>query len=193
MKKTLRRVVNITLTLFLAMMVIVVFFTVTSKFSKDGTSKLGKYQMMEVLSGSMSPVFNAGDVVVVDANGKPLYNTGDVITFKDPQDLKRVITHRVIEVLQQEKQISYRTKGDANNTDDLKPVPAANIIGQEKFRIPYLGWVLEFAKTKLGVVLLVIIPGILMIIDEFRKIYRAMAEDIEKKKQDMTSPSSDIK
>jgi len=185
MKKALKWTGNIIFTLLLVMMVILVFFTVSSKFSQDGSSKLASYQLMVVLSGSMSPEFNAGDVVVVDAKKKTQYNKGEVITFKDPQDQKKVVTHRIAEVLQNGDQISYRTKGDANNTADSKPVPAANIIGQQKWHIPYLGRVVEFAKTKQGIVLLVVIPGILIIVGEFRRIAKVLTEEVEKRKREI--------
>ena len=184
MKKYISMAGNIIIAFLLVAMVVLVFFSVGAKLSPDGIAKMANYKLMVVLSGSMSPVFEAGDVVIVAANKKPAYNKGDVITFKDPEDGKRVITHRVVEVLKEGKQFSYRTKGDANNVADQKPVPASNIIGQQKWRIPYFGRLVEFAKTKQGLVWLIIVPGILIIVSELRSIAKAITEEIERKKRE---------
>lgn len=176
---------NILLGLILVAMIVLVFFTVTSKLSEDGTSAFGNYKMMVVLSGSMSPAFEAGDVIIVSGeNQKSEYQKGDVITFRDPEDTKRIVTHRIIEVINAESGILYRTQGDANKTPDLKPVPAANVIGQQQSHIPYLGRLVEFAKTKQGLVWLIIVPGILVIISELRNMAKAVTEEIERKKRE---------
>lgn len=177
LKKTLHWAANVLVTVLLIAMVVLVFFSVSSKFSGDGTSKFGSYKMLVVLSGSMSPYFNAGDVIIDSTEKKAQYNVGDVITFKDPEDPKKIITHRIIEVVHDGDKLSYHTKGDANNSADPKPIPASNVIGNQKWNIPYFGRVVEFAKTKQGLALLVILPGLLIIAGEFKNLVKVIAEE----------------
>jgi len=169
----------------LAIMGVLVFFTVGSKLSPDGMPKFTDYRLMVVLSGSMSPVFEAGDVIVVSGAKKTDgYQKGDVITFKDPENPKRVVTHRVTEVIRDGNGVSYRTKGDANSEPDRLAVPSINVIGQQKLHIPYLGKVVEFANTKRGFIWLIVVPGILIIIGELRNISKIIADEVEKKKRE---------
>ncbi|MBU7005677.1 signal peptidase I [Phosphitispora fastidiosa] len=183
--KILKLAGNAFIAVLVLVMVVLVFFTVGSKISPDGLPKLADYRLMVVLSGSMSPVFEAGDVIAVSGQKKQTeYQKGDVITFKDPEDTKRIVTHRVAEVVKDDTGVSYRTKGDANGSIDSKPVPADNVIGQQTIRIPYFGRVVEFAKTKQGLVWLIIVPGVLIIVSELRSIGKAITGEVEKKKQE---------
>jgi len=184
-KKILKWAGNIFIAVLVLVMAILVFFTVGSRISPDGVPKFADYRLMVVLSGSMSPVFEAGDVIAVSGQKKQTeYQKGDVITFKDPEDTKRIVTHRVAEVIEDDTGVSYRTKGDANESIDLKLVPASNVIGQQTISIPYFGRVVEFAKTKQGLVWLIVVPGVLIIISELRSIGRAITGEVEKKKRE---------
>jgi signal peptidase len=183
-KQVIKWFLNIVTTMLLLLMIVLVFFTISGKLSGDGTSKIGSYQMMVVLSGSMSPAFEAGDVIVISRVEKPEFNKGEVITFKDPEDPKKIITHRITDVVKDGNEVQYRTQGDANNTEDPKLVPTVNILGEEKFHIPYLGRLIEFGKTKQGIFLLVILPGLVLIASEFRKMVRLIGEEVESKKQE---------
>lgn len=181
LKSTFRWAGIVAQTVLVVIMGTLVFFAVTSKLSQDGVPRFGGYQMMVVLSGSMSPAFEAGDVIITSTNTAKQFKPGDVITFKDSVDTKKIITHRVVEIIPDGTQLSYRTKGDANNTVDQTLVPAANLMGQQKWHIPYLGWLIEFSKTKQGIIFLVIIPGLLILVNEFRTLLKAVAEEASRK------------
>lgn len=75
----------------------------------------GRYRTLTVLSASMRPTFEPGAVVVVVPQPIREVAVGDVITYAIPVEDRRVVTHRVIEVLEPGV---VRTKGDANNTPD---------------------------------------------------------------------------
>ncbi|MCU7787029.1 signal peptidase I [Pyrobaculum sp. 3827-6] len=88
-----------------------------------------------VATGSMSPVYMPGDVVLV-APAKSI-NVGDVVLYR--ADVGYVL-HRVIDVRREGRQIYYVTKGDANASPDPRPVPRENVVGVAVGRIPYVGW-----------------------------------------------------
>jgi signal peptidase len=99
------------------------------------------YQTSTMLTGSMAPLINPGDVVVtVDTPASEL-NVGDVITYHIPVDDHRVETHRIIDITRSaDGTTTVRTKGDANNGADPW---AATLIGshadRHAFTVPYLG------------------------------------------------------
>lgn len=179
---------NTIVAFILVVMVVLVFFTVGARVTPDGLPKLADYKLMVVLSGSMSPVFEAGDVIVVSGtkSGKE-YKKGDIITFKDPEEAARVVTHRVVEVLRDGDTVSYKTKGDANSTPDTSPVPSGHVIGRQELTIPYFGRVVEFSKTKQGLIWMIFMPGVFIIVSELRNITKAVANEVEKKKREAVS------
>ena len=116
-----------------------------------------------VLSGSMEPSISAGDVVIVDERPPEEISEGDVITFVDGSS---PTTHKVIDVVQDGETIRFKTKGTANEDPDQGFVEADQVVGETMFTIPYLGRVVMLANTKLGAALFLIVPGVLLVLNE---------------------------
>ena len=72
----------------------------------------------------------------------------DVIAFYGAKDSNAIITHRVVEnkVVMGE----FITKGDANKTEDMNPVPYSNFIGKVVYSIPVLGSIAEALTSTMG-------------------------------------------
>ena len=75
-----------------------------------------------------------------------------------------------------EGSLSFITRGDANNINDPNPVEAERVIGVVKGTIPHLGYLFGFVQTRQGLILLVFIPGFLILLFEFKKIFGFLAE-----------------
>jgi signal peptidase len=101
-----------------------------------------------VLSGSMEPALGTGDVSVVRSIAPLDARPGDIVTFRDPDNAERLITHRVRAMRVQGDAVVFRTRGDANNVSEHWCVPATGEIGRVMYRIPKLGWVLSYARSK---------------------------------------------
>ena len=87
-----------------------------------------------------------------------------MISFFDPMGSgTSVVTHRVLEVLEEDGQLSYRTKGDNNNAEDQVLVPEKNLVGIYRSRVPGLGNVAMFMQTTPGLILCVVCPVLLMV------------------------------
>ncbi len=133
----------------------------------------GAEQSYVVVSGSMSPTMHAGDVVVVQSVSPASIEVGDVITFEREAD-DTPTTHRVVEVVQRDGEPHFRTKGDANEEADVQLVPASGVTGRVWFHVPYLGYLLSFARTRVGLLALVIVPSALLVVTELHSLVRAM-------------------
>ena len=101
-----------------------------------------------VLSGSMEPALRTGDVSVVRSIAPLDARPGDIVTFRDPDNADRLITHRVRAMRVQGDAVVFHTRGDANNVSEHWRVPATGEIGRLMYRIPKLGWVLSYARSK---------------------------------------------
>jgi len=132
-----------------------------------------------VFSGSMEPELKVGGVVVTRPVEAEDIKVGDIITFHSPLN-EELISHRVIAV-GDEASLHFQTKGDVNEDADPFVVPAQNVVGKVCLHIPYFGYVTQFVKTPLGLLLTLCLPGLVIIAMEMRNIWRALnAEQAEK-------------
>jgi len=140
----------------------------------------GNYQILTVLSGSMEPAIKTGSIVVT----KPVdqYKINDIITFINPQKKNESITHRIVDMKVVEGNILYKTQGDANNASDSRKVQQKEIIGKVLFDIPYLGYAVNEARKPLGFALIIILPALIIIGDELRKVWKEIMKLKNKKK-----------
>ena len=152
---------NITTGLLLIVFMFMLFIVISTKAS-GGEPQVFGYQMKTVLSGSMEPEITTGSIISVKPGGDmDRFKEGDVITFYQEKDI--LVTHRITEVINSGENIMYRTKGDNNLKEDLNPVLSENVVAvYTGFTIPYLGYFIEFAKSKNGSALLMILPGVLL-------------------------------
>lgn len=101
-------------------------------------SGMFRYKIMAIGSGSMEPNVSKGDALIFekyDGSEKPIRN--QVLVFRHNG---KYITHRVYEVISDEDNTFYITKGDANNTTDDFKVYESDIVGIGKLNIKYIGY-----------------------------------------------------
>jgi signal peptidase len=119
----------------------------------------GNYKLYTVLSGSMEPVIKTDSIVFVKPENK--YNINEIVTFKDSNSYVPT-THRIIEIREYKDQVFYTTKGDANKSVDLKSLSKRNILGGVLFSVPFVGYAVEFMKTKTGLLVMVVIAAFII-------------------------------
>ncbi len=145
-------------------LIINITLIIKSHTNKDDVPKIGGYCPLIVLTGSMEPEIKDGDLIIVKQIDGEDVKVGDVISFFDPESTSNsVLTHRVTEIVDENGSLSFRTKGDANNTEDKMPVPADELVGIYKSRIPGAGNVAMFMQSTAGLVICVILPLILLV------------------------------
>jgi signal peptidase len=84
-------------------------------------------------------------------------------TDRGGRDFRLFGTEGEIEIIEEEGEIFFRTRGDNNNTDDKKPVPTENLVGIYRTRVPGAGHVAMFMQSTTGLVLCVVLPIVLLI------------------------------
>ena len=138
----------------------------------------GKFPMI-VLTDSMYPEISAGDLIICDTIAAEDVQVEDVISFYDPMgNGTTVVTHRVLEILEEDGELVFRTKGDNNNAEDRVLVPAESVIGIYRSRIPGAGHIAMFMQTTPGLILCVVCPVLLIVGFD---ILRRRKHDQEKK------------
>lgn len=139
---------------------------------------IGAAESYVVMSGSMEPTIQTGDVVFVYERRPSAIDEGDIITYNLEGESTEVTTHRVVDVERTEAgERAFITKGDANEDPDPYQVPPDKVIGvvptePVPARVPFLGQALLFAQSKVGIVLLVFVPAGLLIVGEVWSLYK---------------------
>jgi len=124
------------------------------------------FKLFAVQTGSMEPTIKVGDLIFV--KGQNNYKVDDVITYNSGFGAsKTVITHRIVDI---NEDGTFKTKGDFNTAADIDSVSKQNIIGKYILRIPLLGYPINFVKTPLGFLILIVIPAVIISYEEFKKI-----------------------
>ena len=183
-RKLLKIACNFMFYFVIAAAVAIVVFMVQNKMAKDTKAFLG-VSLYIVQSGSMEPAMKTGSLAIVRSTEADILAAGDVITFKDA-DSGKLITHRITGVNILGDSYEFITKGDANENVDQTAVAPADIIGKVMFSIPLIGYLLNIAQTKTGLLFMVMVPGALIIFLELRKIFQ-YADMSEKKKSEKES------
>ncbi|HRU41715.1 MAG TPA: signal peptidase I, partial [Candidatus Diapherotrites archaeon] len=80
-----------------------------------------------------------------------------------------IVTHRVTEIIAKDGNLLFETRGDANNTDDSRPVTEDQLIGKVILRVPYGGYVARFIRSPIGLMIFIVIPVAMMLIGELMK------------------------
>jgi signal peptidase len=159
----MRKVVNWIGNVLLALAILAVaFFSLAPHF-------LGM-NFFTIYGGSMMPTIPIGSVVAAKPVEASAIKVGDIITFRTGMGADKVVTHRVVEVSNGSGALSFHTAGDSNANPDGNVVLAENVVGKVWFHVPFLGYLSSFVTTKLGFVLLILLPGIFIISMEVRNI-----------------------
>ena len=152
MKNVLKKVWNVFTTVAVVLMVLCAVFLMGSRL-------LG-FRVFNVISGSMTPVYNVGDLIYVQKVDPKDVKVGDDITFVLNEELA-VATHRVVEVNTEKGY--FVTKGLTNDTKD-EPVLFENLIGKPKFKIAKLGYVSDFIQNPPGMYITLAAGAVLIIL-----------------------------
>jgi signal peptidase len=130
-----------------------------------------------VLTGSMEPTIAAGDVVIDARIAPTAAAVGDVVTFRDPDDQSRLITHRVRSIRRAGSYLWFVTQGDANNTTEHWRIAADGELGRVAYTVPWVGHVAVLTHTRLGLALFLLVPLLLLGLDELTRIWRPAARE----------------
>lgn len=114
-----------------------------------------------ILSGSMEPEYQTGGVIYIKDVDTSTLESGDVITYKISNGA--TVTHRIVDVVEEDGQIMYQTKGDANDNVDASLVPQSQVIGHPVFTIPYLGRLVSLIQSPSGKYALIAVAAILLL------------------------------
>lgn len=127
------------------------------------------YRMFTVVSGSMEPEYEIGDVLIAKEKDPSTIKVGDAISYLGTigQFEDKVITHRVINIEKDEDgKLLFHTKGDANLIED-PVVHQDKLYGVVIYKTVILSNIYRVVGTSIGMFIFVVLPILYIIGSEF--------------------------
>jgi signal peptidase len=150
--------------ILLPILIINITLIAKSYMNTEEVPSVGGYLPLIVLTDSMYPIIQSGDLIICRTADPASVEVGDVISFFDPDgNGTSVVSHRVISIENENGAIAFRTQGDANNAEDPSAVPAENLVGVYQRRIAGAGNVAMFMQTSTGLIICVVLPLLLLV------------------------------
>ncbi|MCI8548665.1 MAG: signal peptidase I [Bacilli bacterium] len=153
--KVLKKLLQIIIWIVVILVLIYNLYTYISiNILKKDLASVNGYAILEVVSYSMTPTINKGDLIIINEKDSE-YKKNDIITFKDSTG--SIVTHRIFDITSK----GIITKGDANNTEDKGFLQEKNIVGKYVGKINNLGYLIKSIRNPL-VLILILIMGIIV-------------------------------
>lgn len=134
-----------------------------------------------VLSGSMAPFAEPGDIFITVERAAAKLAVGDIVTLQ-VADSNALYAHRIIEVSEQQGGIRrIVTKGDANPTAEENPFMASSqsLVPVTVMRVKWIGHVLVFLTSaqgrQAGLSLIVVANVLMLLLALFKKPSKKIA------------------
>lgn len=181
--KALKRVGGILISVVLwAVILLAALFAFTTLATKDTNhvASLAGYTPLSVVSDSMSPTFDAGDLIIIRKCDPATLQEGDIVTFHTIINNEFSLnTHRITEIQEDGGARSYVTKGDNNAIADVHMITDGDIVGRFVTRLPKFGKVVDFLSSSMGFLLVIVLP---LLIFFAYQVYHLVTVSIDLKK-----------
>lgn len=182
MKIKIKRAITIFLMVLILVPIVYISFSIIT----------GSMKIFVVLSESMVPVMFVGDAILITNITPKDINVGDIIAFDIDKNSKTVVSHRVISI-ENKGNISFQTKGDNVQHQDPFIVRSEQLIGKTIFKVPYIGYLTKFSKKPILFLIFTIIPSIILILDEIKKMTKSNLQiRLMKKREEKRKRKEDI-
>ena len=168
MKKILKHIGKMIYIFLFVMLIILIIFAVVQKTS-DNRKSIGGIKIFTVITGSMIPVYDIGDILIVkDVLPEEIKVEDDIVYQGEKGSFKgKTITHRVISIKKKEDgNYGIITKGVANLSQDPE-INQTQVLGKVIFKVPIISFILKIITN---IYLWMFIPVIILIRKNIKKI-----------------------
>lgn len=168
MEKFLKHIGKMIYIFLFVILIILIIFAVVQKTS-DNRKSIGGIKIFTVITGSMIPVYDIGDILIVkEVLPEEIKVEDDIVYQGEKGSFKgKTITHRVISIKKKEDgNYGIITKGVANFSQDPE-INQKQVLGKVIFKVPIMSFIL---KVITNIYVWMFIPVIILIRKNIKKI-----------------------
>lgn len=179
-RKKSKWVITVIFAILLIFLILLVGNMIYSQITHKVPSFFG-YSVMNIISRSMEPDIPKNTFILIQRVDPELLKEGDIITFysSDPTIKGLPNTHRIIQIIFEDNQKLFVTKGDANAIPDLYDVKPEDIIGVYVKNIASLGKLGAVFQNKTFIFILLVVPAAVLFVLEIINLTKT-AKNINK-------------
>ena len=174
---------SIIVVLIIVGIVLVAYYVDNQKYRSRLEAPL--YGAYVIVSGSMEPIIKVRDAVVIRRVPESEIAVGDVVTYqsRDESFYGILVTHRVVNIKEENGKKVFVTKGDHNATVDRLPISSDQIYGKVIMRIPKIGYIKFFLVSSYGWIIAIVVPSLGIIIYDILKIIKRIKNGNKEEKR----------
>lgn len=188
MGKKIFKIISIVIKTIIGVALAAFILVVCMQRFSDNKLSLFNFRLFSVVSQSMVPVYDIGDVLVAKEQDPSTIKEGDIVSYLGTTGsfANKVVTHRVVNVEKREDgKYYYRTKGDANLVED-PIVMEDQLYGVVVYKSVLLSLVYRIVGTQIGFFMFIIIPIMFVIGSEMISTLLEKEEGRRKKMSNKT-------
>lgn len=172
------KILNFIQNLLFIVSILICVFILAQKFIFKETGVFG-YRTYVIITSSMSPHLEVGDVIVVKSVPASEIKAGDIVTYigKESDFKGKIVTHMVKDVEVNEKgEYLFYTKGTVTNMVD-PVVKEDQIYGKMVFRLFLISLVSKLIRSKIGFFILIFVPLVIILIKQLLNIRKEVKNE----------------
>jgi signal peptidase len=164
---------SIIILLLLVGVLLILYVLDAQKNAKNGDWKPPLFNAYIIVSQSMTPAIKVNDAIVTKRVDAKDLEVGDVITYysENPEYYGIMITHRILEKIENNGEYSFVMKGDYNVSQDPMTVKESQVYGKVVMRIPKIGFIQVILSNYIGWIALIGIPALAIISYDIVKFF----------------------
>jgi len=152
------------------MMALISIILILDRISEN-VPQVGGYQVYVIKSDYLSPEVASGSLAIGRKADLGQINEGDIITYRSADDSAAIAAGRVAGI-KRENGLRVIDVSGADASGERQPVEPEAVIGMLICAVPYIGYLIDYAQTREGLILLIFVPGILIIVFQTSKIIK---------------------
>lgn len=192
--KMLRAIAN-TIYYILFVIVILILLVVIIQRVSNNMLSLGGYRIFNIVTGSMMPDYEIGDILISKEIEPSNIEIGDDVVYlgKTASFQGKIVTHRVIEKNEENGKYTFKTKGIANEEPDPE-ITGEQVYGKIIYKVHTLSFISKIINNLYAFYFFIFVPLSLIIVKKIIDIIYCLKhkddEDVEDDEDDTKKDSN---
>lgn len=172
----------------LVILVLMMLLVVALQRFSNNEFALGGFRIFNIVTGSMKPEYEVGDILVSKEIDPKEIKIGDDIVYegKEGDFAGKIVTHRVKEVHPSgDGSIKFITQGIANDLEDPE-ITDSQVKGKIVYKTVILSFISKIVNNLYSMYFIIFIPIAILIFINIRRIYLNIVNPDDEEEEDET-------